>query len=201
MLVETVYGGYECVGLEFENNVFLFNPTENFNCRFRVYKKRIFLFQTLPNIIIRSYKSAVLFTPSQMKKDFKININLEKNLEVSFYPNRESFAVLIKRGKFRFLYMDSNYITNVGHQLISDIVSDLKKFFVRRIDIAYLPLISSNDKILKELLIDLKPKRLAPLLPTNEIFLIEDFVKNNIFEKTAVLIYDRECDRFKFNLI
>ncbi len=201
MLVETVYGGFECVGLEFENNIFLFNPTEDFKCRVKTRGKRIYVFKTLPNITLKSFKNSTVFEPPDAKQEFKLTKTIENGIEISTYPNKRSYAVLIKRGKFRFLYIDSNYMGNVSNDLIADIVSDLKKFFVRRIDIAYLPIIPGENLSTKRTLLDLKPRRFAPLLPTNNVNLIEEFARKNIFEKTAILVYDGKCDRFRFNLI
>ncbi len=201
MLVETVYGGFECVGLEFQNNVFLFNPTENFNCKFKTRGKNVYVFQTVPNAQIRLFKDSINFKPSFGSHSFKVTNELGDGTEVSIYPYGEQYAVLVKKGKFRFFYMDSNYMFNIKDQLIHDIVADLKKFFVRRIDIAFLPLVPEDNSSLTNLLLDLKPKRFAPLLPTNDPGLIENFVRENIFEKTSILIYTRKCDRFKFNLI
>ncbi len=201
MWVETVYGGFECVGLEFENNIFLFNPTEDFKCRVKTRGKRIYVFKTLPDISLKSFKNSTVFEPLKGEQKFKLTKTLENGIEVSTYPDKGSYAVLVKKGKFRFLYMDSNYMGNASAELISDIVSDLKKFFVRKVDIAYLPLNPGENLPLKKFLSDLKPRRFAPLLPTNDVNLIEEFARKNIFEKTAILIYDRKCDKFRFNLI
>ncbi len=135
----------------------------------------------------------------EKEEDGILGLHLDEELSVKFYVDaKEDSAFLIKQGKFRIFYANSRYLSNVDSLELA--MKDIKKFFVRKLDFAFLPVDVETPKI-TDFLSKVKPKYLIPLLPGGNPEIVEDFVKDYQFIHTSVLLYSGNCEIFEFNLI
>jgi len=135
----------------------------------------------------------------EKEEDGILGLHLDEELSVKFYVDaKEDSAFLIRQGKFRIFYANSRYLSNVDSLELA--IRDIKKFFVRKLDFAFLPLGGETDKV-TDFLSKVKPKYLIPLLPGGNPGVVEDFVKDYQFIHTSVLLYSGNCEIFEFNLI
>ncbi len=135
----------------------------------------------------------------EKEEDGILGLHLDEELSVKFYVDaKEDSAFLIKQGKFRIFYANSRYLSSVDSLELA--IRDIKKFFVRKLDFAFLPLDVETPKVI-DFLSKVKPKYLIPLLPGGNPGVVEDFVKDYQFIHTSVLLYSGNCEIFEFNLI
>ena len=188
----------ENVAVSFEEKLFIINPAGETNCEIRPEKESFVILteklEKIPENTIHPFMSNL-----KMEKERILDYHFDQEISLKFYINTEkSSAFLIKRGKFRIFYADSQYFKYVDSMEL--VIRDIKKFFVRKLDFAFLPLETQTDRVI-DFLVNVKPKYFVPLLPEGNHRIIEDFVKDYKFVHTSVLLYSGNCETFEFNLI